>query len=132
MAARITAVLLDVKPVTVTDAIERARDVPLPDGEVVRALPVPGHTPGAVAWLFREVLLAGDALGLPDGRLGAGPPLFDLDPDESRRSARALARELEPRPPRVICTGHDGCTSPGEAVRMLATLRATPPRPPGD
>jgi glyoxylase-like metal-dependent hydrolase (beta-lactamase superfamily II) len=116
----------------VQDGIDRARDVRLPDGEVVRALPAPGHTPGAVAWLFRGVLLAGDALGLGEGRLGSGPPLFDLDADESRRSARALARELEARPPQVICTGHDGCTAPGAAPRMLSALLARPPGPPGD
>jgi len=130
-AARITAFLLGARPAHVEDGIDRARDVALPDGEVVRALPSPGHTPGAVAWLFRGVLLAGDALGLAEGRLGAGPPLFDLDPDESRRSARALARELEAHPPQVICTGHDGCTAPGAAPRMLSALLARP-HPTGD
>jgi glyoxylase-like metal-dependent hydrolase (beta-lactamase superfamily II) len=132
LAARLTAVLLSVAPAPVFDGIDRARDIPVRDGEVVRALPAPGHTPGTVAYLFRGVLFGGDALGLADGRLGAGPPLFDGDPEESRRSARALAREVAARPPAVICTGHDGCSTPGSGARLLATLLAVGPRAPGD
>lgn len=124
VGARIAAFMLSTGPAPVSHRIERAETDAVPGGEVVRAIPVPGHTAGSMAYLYRGVLFAGDALGFKNGRLEPGPPLFDLAPDAAWHSARALARDLASSPPLAVCTGHDGCTPVGAAPRLLAAMLA--------
>jgi glyoxylase-like metal-dependent hydrolase (beta-lactamase superfamily II) len=96
--------------------------IPVPGGGAVRTWAAAGHTRGSCAYLYRGVLVAGDLLDLDDGRLGPGLSVFHESPAEARDAAVRLARALAPDPPRLVCTGHGGCTPPGAAPRMLAAL----------
>ncbi len=104
----------------------RSRDLPEP-GEVevrtfssdtafvfgadtVRAFPVPGHTQGSSAYLFRETLFAGDAvahsplMGFHAARRG-----YSDDVEEARESLANLRARLEPYRVRYVCTAHAHC-----------------------
>lgn len=78
--------------------------------DTVFAFPVPGHTPGSMAYLFRGVLFVGDAMNWRpfSGWSGARPEMSD-DVDESDRSMAALRRRLPPGSVRVVCTAHAKC-----------------------
>lgn len=72
---------------------------PIDDGQVLEiggarfvAHSVPGHTPGSVAWQFRDVLFTGDAVQSPEGdRLYPAPWTVTEDPRQAWRSLRRLA-----------------------------------------
>ena len=59
-------------------------------GETFRVLPVPGHTAGSAAFLWRGILFVGDVLSAAGERLSFGPQLFSEDPARNRASAAAL------------------------------------------
>lgn len=117
---RIFSALMPVAPVRVTDPIEKETEIPIGEGRSVRAIPVPGHTPGSCAFLFGGVLVVGDILDYRAGNLGLTPAFFDAHPEANRASVVALAREMEGWPFEVLCTGHGGCTKAGEGPRLLA------------
>jgi glyoxylase-like metal-dependent hydrolase (beta-lactamase superfamily II) len=77
------------------------------DGEEVKVIHVPGHTPGSMAFLWKDLLFTGDALiGTADGVTG---PRWFLSEDAagSQRSLEKL-REL---PFTRIADGHAGVTA---------------------
>jgi glyoxylase-like metal-dependent hydrolase (beta-lactamase superfamily II) len=77
-------------------ALRPARLVPVDHREVVEvggarfiAHSVPGHTPGSVAWQFRDVLFTGDAAHSPDGELlYPAPWTVSENPRQAWRSLR--------------------------------------------
>ncbi|HTP53235.1 MAG TPA: MBL fold metallo-hydrolase [Anaeromyxobacteraceae bacterium] len=118
----LTAVVLSVPRTKVTDPIGGPEEAVLADGEAVRVVPVPGHTPGSCAFVFREVLFAGDILSWKGNRIDTGPAFFDQSPRENLASVRALARAVREHPPALVCTGHGGCTPPGAVNGLLSFL----------
>ncbi|HET6681515.1 MAG TPA: MBL fold metallo-hydrolase [Gemmatimonadaceae bacterium] len=78
--------------------------------DTVFAYPVPGHTPGSTAYVFRGILFVGDAMNWRPftGWSGARPEMSD-DVTESDRSLAALWRRLPPGSVRVVCTAHAKC-----------------------
>lgn len=113
---------LPVPPVEATHALAGRVRVSLADGTPVTALPFPGHTPGSYLMLFRGVLFTGDSLRLSGGRLHLALPPFSVDMRANRRSAAGLLELLAGEQVDVICTGHQGCTSAGQAQALLADL----------
>jgi glyoxylase-like metal-dependent hydrolase (beta-lactamase superfamily II) len=121
---RVFAFLMRVPPVHATDPMRGEVEIPVGEGQSVRAIPVPGHTPGSYAFLFGGVLVVGDVLDYRGGKLGLTPAFFDAHPEANRASVVALAREMEGLPFEVLCTGHGGCTPAGEGPRLLAKYAA--------
>ncbi len=66
------------------------------DGQVLelgqarfRAVHLPGHTPGTVAWIWRDVAFVGDAV-LVEPRMMTMMPAFSDDEEQARESLKAL------------------------------------------
>ena len=75
---------------------------------MIRAIAVPGHTPGSMAYLINNsILFSGDAFKLVHGRARALRWVWHMDRDGQAQSIRKLAR-LEGV--QLACTGHSGCT----------------------
>jgi hydroxyacylglutathione hydrolase len=121
---RIFSMVMPVPPARVSDLLAGEVEIAVGEGRSVRALPLPGHTPGSYAFLFGGVLFVGDALNYDAGRLEPGPGIFDADPEQSHASVRALARRLADVPFEVVCTAHGGCTPPGRGRPLLAQYAA--------
>ena len=103
----------------VTDPINGPSEIPVGEGRSVRAIPMPGHTPGSFAYLFNGVLFTGDSLALDHGKLGVGPKVFSWDSSIQEDSIRNLQRSLSATVVDIICTGHGGCSRSGEGNRLL-------------
>jgi glyoxylase-like metal-dependent hydrolase (beta-lactamase superfamily II)/ferredoxin len=86
------------------------------------AIPVPGHTPGSAALLFREeTLFSGDHLmGNAEGRLRASRSVCWFSWPEQTRSVERL---LEHRFSRVF-PGHGGCYTAESADAMRSVLES--------
>jgi glyoxylase-like metal-dependent hydrolase (beta-lactamase superfamily II) len=95
-------------------------DATLAEGDVVgglKVLHVPGHTPGHLAFLWRDrAMFVGDAI-LTWPSLGPGWPGFNLDEAEYRRSLRRIVT-MEPE---IIGPGH-GPPICDDATEQLAPL----------
>lgn len=76
------------------------------DGERVQVVHVPGHTPGSVAYLWKDLLFTGDALMRRRNGVGPAPSLLNEDTARARESLRALL-EL---PFTRAADGHTGLT----------------------
>lgn len=85
------------------------------------AYPIPGHTPGSMAYLFRGILFGGDAVNYRpfSGFQGARPEMSD-DPAQSRASLTALLQRIDSARVKYICSAHAKCGRNSE--RMRATL----------
>ena len=83
--------------------------------KTVRAIALKGHTPGSFAYLYDDMLFVGDAFGYDGKNLINTPKFFDPHPSQNRTSIQALHQRLLQVPLQRICTGHGGCTRPGEA-----------------
>jgi glyoxylase-like metal-dependent hydrolase (beta-lactamase superfamily II) len=76
---------------------------PVDDGEVVdlgggltaRALHVPGHTSGSVAWLIGDTLFLGDAGVSRESRVAGDPWVFSDDVDAANRTLAELPARLD-------------------------------------
>jgi len=87
------------------------------DGEQVRAIALPGHTPGTTAYLWGDLLFSGDALlGRGAAAVAPSPWLFCEDSGQARRSLQRL-REV---PFTRLADGHVGATA--EARSKLLRL----------
>lgn len=88
-------------------------------GERFTAWPVPGHTPGSTAWLWRDILFSGDGLVSIDGKTvrPAIAPYNDRPRQGWRSARRMLGVEFS-----FICDGHYGCT-PDARAKLAAALR---------
>jgi hydroxyacylglutathione hydrolase len=76
------------------------------DGEKIRVILVPGHTPGSAVYLWRDVLFTGDVLVRSNRGLGASPFIFNEDNAQSRESLRRLRDVDFSR----VADGHAGFT----------------------
>jgi glyoxylase-like metal-dependent hydrolase (beta-lactamase superfamily II) len=60
--------------------------------EGIQMIPTPGHTPGHVCLLYKEVLFAGDLVVNLGGRLRLSPPIMTWDGDLVQASAREVGK----------------------------------------
>jgi len=81
-------------------------------------LHTPGHTAGHLSLMdeARELLLIGDVVGSMDGAVTFGPPAFNADVTQSRRS---LQRISDLQPDRVLFSHGPELTDPDLAIRRL-------------
>ena len=86
-------------------------------GDTVRAFPVPGHTAGSAAYLFRGTLFAGDAIAW--SRLGGVRPAragYSDDTARARRSLASLRERLAPYRVEWLCSAHLKCAEATEST----------------
>ncbi len=102
--------------------IEGTVDVPVGEGKTVKAIPVPGHTPGSYFYLWEKVLFVGDTLAYEKGVLTTAPEFFNVDPAQLKQSIADLGKTLRGVQFDRICTGHGGCTPPAETKKLLDDL----------
>lgn len=90
--------------------------------DTVFAFPIPGHTPGSTAYLFRGVLFGGDAINWRPGTGFQGArPEFSDSVAQSRESLVALWARLPLRRMRIMCTAHGKCAVADSALRERVT-----------
>ena len=99
--------------INVSDPMSGVLIVDLGGGKTVKAIPVPGHTPGSYVVPLRRGAVHGRHGGLKQGRLDRGPGLFDSNGDQVKASVAALKKELTGAEIGAVCTGHGGCTPIG-------------------
>jgi len=116
---KVMNLVLPAPPVTTTDPITGTSSIEVGDGKAVRALPVPGHTPGSYAFLYDGVLFVGDIMVLKQGRLEPTPRLFDANPEANRAAIRSLKSQLGDDSVDIVCTAHGGCTPKGLGANLL-------------
>ncbi|MFL5346073.1 MAG: MBL fold metallo-hydrolase [Hyalangium sp.] len=88
------------------------------DGEKIRVITLPGHTPGSAAYLWRDVLFTGDALVHSHKGLTTSPSFFSEDTEEGRESLRKLREVGFSR----VADGHAGLTVDAKE-QLLQTLK---------
>ena len=90
--------------------------------DTLYAFPMPGHTPGSTAYLFRGVLFGGDAINWRPwtGFRGARPEFSD-DVEQSRASMRLLWSRLDSSRVRVGCSAHAKCGRVDSAFRAATS-----------
>lgn len=88
------------------------------DGARFKVIAIPGHSPGSVTYLYKDVLFSGDALLRKKDGVAIAPSLMSEDSARNRASLRAL----EPLAFERIADGHAGVTSGAQAklARFLA------------
>ena len=88
------------------------------DGAQFKVIATPGHSPGSVMYLYKDVLFTGDSLMRKKDGVDIAPSLFSEDSERNRASLRAL----EPLAFEKIADGHAGVTSgaKGKLARFLA------------
>jgi glyoxylase-like metal-dependent hydrolase (beta-lactamase superfamily II) len=108
----------------VGDPLAAPTDVSVGAGQSVKAIPLPGHTAGSFAYLWQGVLFVGDSLeyDAKTGKLGPAVKLFSVDNEQNRRSIAGLRGALAGARVDTVCTGHGGCTPPGETQKLLDEL----------
>jgi glyoxylase-like metal-dependent hydrolase (beta-lactamase superfamily II) len=113
LVVRLIAKAEGVPPVTVGAPLTGVAAIDVGGGKVVKALPVPGHTPGSYVFLYDGVLFVGDTMTFKQGRLDKGPSLFDSDSEQLKASVRNLKAQLAGADIDAVCAGHGGCTPVG-------------------
>lgn len=86
------------------------------DGESVRVISTPGHTPGSVMFLWKDVLFSGDSLMGGGGKVDALPSLFSESREQNLESLKPLADVPFTR----MADGHTGLVE--NAHEKLRTL----------
>jgi len=88
------------------------------DGARFKVIATPGHSPGSVMYLYKDVLFTGDSLMRKKDGVTIAPSLMSEDSERNRASLRALA----PLAFEKIADGHAGVTSGAKAklARFLA------------
>ena len=90
--------------------------------DTVFAFPIPGHTPGSVAFLFRGILFGGDAINWrPGSGFQGARPEFSDSVAQSRESLRALWGRLPLTRTRIMCSAHGKCAVADPALRERLT-----------
>ena len=86
--------------------------------DTVFAFPIPGHTPGSTAYLFRGILFGGDAINWrPVSGFQGARPEFSDSVERSRESLRALWQRLPAQRVRIMCSAHGKCAIADAALR---------------
>jgi hydroxyacylglutathione hydrolase len=113
LLVRVMAKGMGTPSINVSSPLSGVQTIDLGEGKTVKAIPVPGHTPGSYAYLYDGVLFVGDTAVFKQGRLDHGPALFNSNTDQMKASINALKRELNGVEIGAVCTGHGGCTPLG-------------------
>ena len=114
LVLRVMSKAMGTRSINVSSPLSGVQTVDLGDGKtVVKAIPVPGHTPGSYAYLYDGVLFLGDTAVFKQGRLDHGPGLFNSNTDQMKTSINALKQQLNGVEIAAVCTGHGGCTPLG-------------------
>jgi hydroxyacylglutathione hydrolase len=103
-------------------AIDATVDVNVGAGHSVKAIPVPGHTPGSYFFLWEKVLFVGDSIDFREGALTTPPDFFNSDSAQLKQSLAGLKKTLGALQFERICTGHGGCTPKAETKKLLDDL----------
>jgi glyoxylase-like metal-dependent hydrolase (beta-lactamase superfamily II) len=90
--------------------------------KVVKAFPVPGHTPGSFVFLYDGVLVSGDIMVYKQGRLDTTMRLTDAHPEMNRAAIVSLKEQLANETVDIVCTAHGGCTPKGLGKTLLDDL----------
>ena len=88
------------------------------DGAQFKVIATPGHSPGSVMYLYKDVLFTGDSLMRKKGGVDIVPSLFSEDSERNRGSLRAL----QPLVFEKVADGHAGVTR--DAKKKLARFLA--------
>jgi glyoxylase-like metal-dependent hydrolase (beta-lactamase superfamily II) len=93
-----------------------ARDTVFAFGaDTLRAFLVPGHTSGSAAYLYRGVLLVGDAISRPyHTGYGPGMGIFTADRAGNRAALASLFERVRAYDVQWVCTAHGKCARPDE------------------
>ena len=84
-------------------------------GDTLRAYPVPGHTAGHAAYLFRGILFVGDAVARKPWRgYGGADPVFSDDTRLNRLALVSLFARVPMEQVRWVCNAHAKCARPDE------------------
>lgn len=126
---RVFGELLSVPAVEASDRIVGKRSIDVGNGEVVLAVPLPGHTPGSYAYLFDGILFTGDALYVSNGQVALSEPDDSAASNATCNGAAELTALFREKRVSQVCTGHRGCTRPLDSTQALETilLAAKPP-----
>ena len=90
--------------------------------DTVFAFPIPGHTPGSMAYLFRGILFGGDAINWrPGSGFQGARPEFSDSVAQSRESLRALWARLPLTRTSIMCSAHGKCAVADAALRERLT-----------
>ena len=87
------------------------------DEAAFTVIATPGHSPGSVTYLFKDVLFTGDSLMRKKDGVAIAPSFFSEDSAANRASLRAL----EPLSFKTIADGHTGVTA-GARDKLLRFL----------
>jgi glyoxylase-like metal-dependent hydrolase (beta-lactamase superfamily II) len=102
---------LAIVPIGSDSAIMLGRDT-------VFAFPIPGHTAGSTAYLFRGILFGGDAVNWrPGSGFQGARPEFSDSVAQNRESLIALWNRLPLSRMRIMCTAHGKCAVADSALR---------------
>lgn len=88
------------------------------DGAAFKVIATPGHSPGSVVYLYKDILFTGDSLLRKNDGVTIAPSLMSEDSEKNRASLRAL----EPLAFDKIADGHAGVAL--DAKRKLARFLA--------
>jgi hydroxyacylglutathione hydrolase len=90
--------------------------------DTVFAFPIPGHTPGSMAYLFRGIFFGGDAINWrPGSGFQGARPEFSDSIAQSRQSLRALWDRLPLPRTMIMCSAHGKCAVADSALRERVT-----------
>jgi hydroxyacylglutathione hydrolase len=117
-----TSKIFSVPPVMATDAFIDRAELDVGDGQKLLAIPLPGHTPGSFMLLYDKVLFSGDSILMSDGQLTFADPKATVDVEANKRGIAGLKTALAGATVDFVCTGHMGCTAPGQAQKLLDDL----------
>jgi glyoxylase-like metal-dependent hydrolase (beta-lactamase superfamily II) len=128
LIAQLLTKAMSTKPVNVDAPLSARTDVTVSpagaqgEAKLVKAFPVPGHTPGSYAYLYDGVLFAGDIMQFKQGRLDPPPRIFNPEPEANKAAVRSLKTQLAGETIDMVCTSHGGCTPKGLGSNLLDEL----------
>jgi glyoxylase-like metal-dependent hydrolase (beta-lactamase superfamily II) len=83
--------------------------------EGIKIIPTPGHTPGHICFLYKDVLFAGDLVIGSKNKLQLSPAIMTWDMAQVKESARKVA----PLPFNWVCPAHGTWTERGKLWEQL-------------
>jgi glyoxylase-like metal-dependent hydrolase (beta-lactamase superfamily II) len=117
--ARVMGLLLPVPRARLTDAFLDRGDVHV-GSDVVTAIPLAGHTPGSMLYLYDGVLFVGDTMNFSGGKLDYAPGIFNVDGAQLKKGIATLGTTIDLAQVKTVCTGHGGCTPEADTQRLVA------------